>query len=77
MLKFIPTVFEVLGALFNKIPVLNKLKGYRSFLGLGLLAVVVTLDHFNVAGGGFTNATWPYIAAYTGLALNASGRLVK
>lgn len=74
MKSLIESGFEVLAVLFDKIPFLSKLKGYRSVLGFVGLAVVNVLSLKGVVDQTTANILNGGFIAYTGLALNAKGR---
>ena len=67
-------IFDFLAVAFDKIPVLNKFKGWRSPAGLIALGVLYSLDALNVGGGGLGPMMAPYLIPFTCLALNAKGR---
>jgi hypothetical protein len=72
--KFISTIFDFLAVAFDKIPLLNKLKGYRSVLGLIGLAVVEILSAKGVIGGELKDGLVVGLSSYAALSLNAKGR---
>ena len=70
----IPAVLDIAAQVFDKVPLLNKLKGYRSAIGLALLAVCYGLDAAQIGPGTLAATCGPSLLAFTGLALNAAGR---
>lgn len=75
MKQFIEGLFSLLAVMFNKVPFLKKLEGYRSVIGFVGLAIVSILSHKGVLvdptviallNGGFMG--------WTALSLNAKGR---
>lgn len=71
MNQIIPLIFKGLAVAFDKIPVLNKLKGYRAALGLVVRGALLGLDVANVGGGHLSATYGVYLDVFTGLALNA------
>ncbi len=67
-------VFDVVAVLFDKIPLLDKLKGYRSALGLVGLAVISILQMKGIGSPDTLSALELGFLAFTGLALNAKVR---
>lgn len=74
LVKWIPTAFEIIGIGFDKIPALNRLKGYRSAICLIAMGVINGIDYANIGPGNLGNMLNPYLVVFTGLSLNASGR---
>jgi len=74
MKDLISAVFEVLAKLFDKIPLLNKLKGYRSVLGFIGLAVLAVLSAKGVGDSSVLEALKMGFMGFTGMSLLASGR---
>jgi len=74
MQKIITTLFDFLAVGFDKIPVLNKIKGYRSILGFIGLAIVKGLASEGLIGSDLDIYLTAGFASFTGLALNAKGR---
>lgn len=74
MNKVLSTIFDFLAVGFDKIPVLNKLKGYRSVLGFVGLALVEVLSAKGIVSGELKDGLVLGFAAYTGLSLNSKGR---
>lgn len=74
MTNVINTIFGILGNAFDSIPVLNKLKGYRSALGFVGMGVIAVLQHLNVGSPEILQAINTGFLVWTGLALNAKGR---
>lgn len=72
--KFVLTIFDFFAVAFDKIPLLNKLKGYRSVLGFIGLAVVEILSAKGVIGGELKDGLVGGFIGYTALSLNAKGR---
>lgn len=70
----ISKIFEVLGVVFDKIPVLNKIKGARSILGLVGLAVVAGLKAYGVGDPSMLTQIEAGLLVFVGLGLNAKGR---
>lgn len=75
MTETISKLFELLAIGFDKIPVLNKIKGLRAILGFVGLGVLVALKSYGV----LTDPTIikmleAGLIVWTGLALNAKGR---
>lgn len=67
-------IFDVLATLFDKVPVLSRLKGYRSVLGFVGLAAVSALRATNHGTPEVLNALEMGFVVFTGLALNSKGR---
>ena len=74
MKDIISGLLRIVAEGFDKIPLLNRFKGYRSVIGFVALAVVGILDALKVGGGELFSTYSPYLIAFTGLALNAAGR---
>lgn len=74
MQKIITTLFDFLAVGFDKIPVLNKFKGYRSVLGFIGLAVVKVLAVKGLVGSDLESYLNAGFSGLTILALNAKGR---
>lgn len=74
MQKIITTIFDFLAVGFDKIPVLNKIKGYRSVLGFIGLAIVKGLEIKGVISGEIKDSLEIGFTVFTGLALNSRGR---
>ena len=74
MTKLVEGAFEILAVLFDKVPVLNKLKGYRSILGFIGMGTVIVLKAKGIGNPTTLDALNIGFMAYTGLALNAKGR---
>lgn len=66
--------FDLLAVAFDKIPVLNKLKKYRTVLGLFMLGGLYLMDSVGIGGGQLGPTYLPYLSGFIGLALNAKGR---
>ena len=67
----IETIFGGLSMMFDKVPFMSKIKGYRSVIGLVGLAVVAVLKNLGVGDVeilGYVNLGF---MGFTGLALNA------
>lgn len=67
----IQKVFDFLAIYFDKIPVLNKIKGLRSILGFIGLAVVAVLQNYNIGDPELMNSLHLGFLVWTGLSLNA------
>lgn len=65
---------ELLAKGFDKAPVLNKFKGYRTLIGCSGLLILVILDTAGVGDGTLFKDLSPYFVVFTGLALNSAGR---
>lgn len=74
MKQFIEGAFGILSTLFDKIPVLNKFKGYRTVLGFLGLAVCAVLKAKGIGDAGTLQALEYGFMGLTALALNAKGR---
>ena len=74
LLKIIPWVFDLAAKAFDAIPVLNKLKGFRSAIGLVLLGVVEGLAYKGVLDPETTSVIRISLEAWVALSLNAKGR---
>lgn len=74
MKNIIEGLFTFLDTAFEKIPFLNKLKGYRSVFGLVGMAVVAILQQQGIGNPDTLAAINMGFLAFTGLALNAKGR---
>ena len=74
LLKRIPWLLEVVAKNFDKIPLLAKLKGYRSAIGLTLLAALYGANAFFPLDATLFDTLNGILMTFTGLALNASGR---
>lgn len=71
MKELIAGLFQLLAVLFDKIPLLNKLKGYRTVLGLVGLAVVTALQISGVGSADVLQALQLGFTGLSALALNA------
>ena len=67
-------IFDFIGGLFDKVPVLNKLKGYRTVLGLIGLAVVSVLQAKHIGDPALLSNIQLGLLTWTGLSLNSKGR---
>jgi uncharacterized membrane protein len=75
MKVFIEGLFELAAVLFDKVPVLNKLKGYRTVLGFVGLGVVKLLALKGVLSDPTTiTMIEAGLMGWTVLAVNAKGR---
>lgn len=74
MKDIIAGLLNIIAEGFDKIPLLNRFKGYRSVIGFVALAVLGLLDALKVGGGELFSTYSVYLIAFTGLALNAAGR---
>lgn len=77
MKQFIEGAFSILAMLFEKIPILNKLSGYRSVLGFAGLAVTVVLKQQGIGDQALIQALEYGFMGLTALALNSKGRESK
>lgn len=73
MSSIITTIFDFLTVLFDKFTP-EKLKGYRSIVGLVGLAIVMALQHNAIGSKELMDALNIGFLAWTGLSLNAKGR---
>ena len=71
---FIESIFKLFALLFDKIPFLSSLKGYRSFFGFLGLAGVVFLRQQELLSPDILQALEVGFMGFTALALNAKGR---
>lgn len=72
--KIISSIFDFLAVGFDKIPLLNKFKGYRSvlgFVGLGVTAFLATKGVISNDLAGYLNTGF---MTFSALALNSKGR---
>lgn len=67
-------IFGFLAKAFDTIPMMSKIKGYRSAIGLVGLTALYILDAAHVHGGTSVATYGVYFTTFTGLALNAKGR---
>ena len=67
-------IFEVLAVVFDKIPLINKLKGARSIVGLVAMAVVAGLKAYGVGSPDILDQVWDGLMVFTGLAMYAHER---
>lgn len=72
--NLIDIVFKLLANAFDAIPVLNKLKGYRSAIGLAGLAATYVPQVASHLDPATANVLRGAFITFTGLALNAKGR---
>jgi len=70
----ISAVFEVIATLFDKIPWLSALKGYRSVLGFIGLGVTAFLHAKGIGSPDLLSSLEAGFLIFTGLSLNAKGR---
>ena len=63
--------FSFLATAFDQIPGLNQFRGYRSAIGILLIAIVHFLDAAKISPEGFKEVAEPILITFTGLALNA------
>jgi len=75
MSNFISTLFELLGAGFDKIPVIGKIKGTRSILGFVGLAIVAGLQAYGIGSPEILGYVKDGLLVFTGLSLLAKPRL--
>lgn len=69
--EVIGTLFRGLAIAFDKIPFLNKLKGYRSIVGFIGMGVVYFLKMKGIGDAEILDAINLGLIGFTGLALNA------
>lgn len=74
MAELIGKLFSYLAIGFDKIPVLNKVKGLRTILGFVGLGVIAGLNAYGVGDVEIKKAIEAALLAWTALALNAKGR---
>ncbi|MDX1902103.1 MAG: hypothetical protein SFW66_08925 [Gammaproteobacteria bacterium] len=74
MKQFIEGVFTLLAVLFDKVPLLNKLSGYRTVLGFLGLAVVSVLKMKGIGSDELLTSLQIGFTALSALALNSKGR---
>ena len=74
--SIIQGVFDFLAVMFDKIPVLSKLKGYRSAMGLVGLGIIAILKAKGVGDAGVLDTIELGLIAFSALALNSNGRLI-
>lgn len=75
MYDFIGKIFAFLATVFDKIPLVNKVKGFRTIVGFVGFAVVAGLKAYGVLQDEELIKALEYgLAIWTGLALNAKGR---
>jgi len=72
--KIIEKLFQYLAIYFDKIPLLSKIKGFRTILGFAGLAVVTGLKSYDIGDPEILNAIEAGFIIFTGLALNSKGR---
>lgn len=72
--KFIDGIFDVAASLFNRVPFLNKLEGYRTILGFLGLAVMAFLKAKGIGDSHINDYISLGFTGWTGLALNSKGR---
>ncbi|KKW44914.1 MAG: hypothetical protein UY96_C0037G0005 [Parcubacteria group bacterium GW2011_GWB1_56_8] len=70
----IAQAFDLLARYFDKIPLLNKLKGARTLIGLAGLVVVHVLQSQGIGDVKLMSEVHTGLLAFTGLALLAKGR---
>jgi len=74
MAGIIGGIFDFLAAMFDKVPGLNKFKGYRSVLGFAGLAVTTVLKAQGIGSPELLNAFEIGFTGFTFLSLNSKGR---
>lgn len=74
MKQIIDNAFAVLAVMFDKIPLLNKFKGYRTAIGFVGLAIVTVLHIKGIGSPELLTSLDVGFTAITALALNAKGR---
>ena len=74
MKELIGLMLQFLAELFDKVPVLSALKGYRSALGLVAIGVVKLLGAKGIISASMSDYITDGLGVFTGLALNATGR---
>lgn len=67
----ISKIFEILASVFDAIPILNKIKGGRSIIGLLGLAIVAGLQAYGIGNPQILADVHTGLLAFTGLALLA------
>ena len=67
-------IFDVVAAIWDNIPVINKLKGSRSIIGLVGLAVVYALQAYGIGSATILSDIQVGLLAFVGLSLNSKGR---
>jgi hypothetical protein len=67
-------IFSTLAVGFDKIPLLNKIKGYRSEIGIAGCLLVYILNSLGKVDDATALKLNGFIFTYTGAALNAKGR---
>lgn len=72
--SLIAKIFDFIAVYFDKIPLLNKVKGLRTVLGLVGLAVVTVLQNYNIGEPELLSNLYAGFIVWTGLSLNAKGR---
>ena len=71
MVEIINTIFKGLAIAFDKIPFLNKIKGYRSVLGFVGMGVIALLKMQGIGDAGVLDAINIGLIGFAGLSLNA------
>lgn len=71
----IQKLFEYLSLAFDKIPLLNKIKGFRFLFASVGMATCYGLMQYGVGNHEIVNAFYYGFLALAGLALNAKGRV--
>lgn len=74
MKNVIQGVFAFIDTLFQKVPFMKKLEGYRSIIGLVGMAVVMGLQKAGVGTPEMLENVNAGLLIWTGLALNSKGR---
>lgn len=74
MNNVLTTIFDFLAVAFDKIPVLNKFKGYRAILGFVGLGITEFLAIKGYVSGDLRSGLTIGFTGLTALALNAKGR---
>ncbi len=74
MKNVIEMVFELLAGLFDKVPFLHKLEGYRTVLGFAGLGVVAALKLKGIGDPAALQAVEYGLMGWVALSLNSKGR---
>lgn len=72
--KIIELIFSGLNTAFDKIPLLNKIKGLRSIIGFVGAGVTKALLAAGVGDASYMDMIFAGFVGFTALALNAKGR---
>lgn len=74
MAKYIGNLFDFLGVAFDAVPFLKRVKGYRTLIGLVVLAATYAPQVSGHIDAQLMTDVRVGIITFTGLALNAKGR---